>query len=63
MLSDLRSATSMNFTMFFVAIRELLDLTQTSYQTINEAGKRKQSEPKNEIIGNKKGGGDKGKAA
>ncbi len=30
MLAELRSSTSMNITMFFVAIRELMDLTQTS---------------------------------
>lgn len=32
-LSDLRASASMNFTMFFVAVRELLDLTQTTLQT------------------------------
>ena len=32
MLTDLRASATMNFTMFFVAIRELLDLTQTSLQ-------------------------------
>ncbi len=31
-LSDIRAAESVNFTMFFVAIRELLDLTQTCLQ-------------------------------
>ena len=31
-LADLRSATMLNYTMFFVAIRELLDLTQTTMQ-------------------------------
>lgn len=31
-LSDLRSSPSLNYTMFFVAIRELLDLTQTTAQ-------------------------------
>lgn len=35
MLADLRSASSLNFTMIFVGIRELLDLTQTSMQTSN----------------------------
>ncbi|MBA4696273.1 MAG: NAD-glutamate dehydrogenase [Legionella sp.] len=32
MLSDLRASTTLNYTMFFVAIRELLDLTQTTVQ-------------------------------
>lgn len=31
-LSELRSNTALNYTMFFVAIRELLDLTQTTVQ-------------------------------
>ncbi|KTC86691.1 NAD-glutamate dehydrogenase [Legionella brunensis] len=31
-LSDLRSSSTLNYTMFFVAIRELLDLTQTTVQ-------------------------------
>ncbi|KTD08154.1 NAD-glutamate dehydrogenase [Legionella jamestowniensis] len=31
-LSDLRSSPTLNYTMFFVAIRELLDLTQTTMQ-------------------------------
>ncbi|QRN03949.1 NAD-glutamate dehydrogenase [Legionella sp. MW5194] len=31
-LADLRSSQSLNYTMFFVAIRELLDLTQTTLQ-------------------------------
>ncbi|HAF87868.1 MAG TPA: NAD-glutamate dehydrogenase, partial [Legionellales bacterium] len=31
-LTDLRSASVLNYTMFFVAIRELLDLTQTTMQ-------------------------------
>ena len=31
-LADLRSSTALNYTMFFVAIRELLDLTQTTMQ-------------------------------
>ncbi|KTD20280.1 NAD-glutamate dehydrogenase [Legionella lansingensis] len=31
-LADLRSSTTLNYTMFFVAIRELLDLTQTTAQ-------------------------------
>ncbi|MBA2711141.1 MAG: NAD-glutamate dehydrogenase [Tatlockia sp.] len=31
-LADLRSSTTLNYTMFFVAIRELLDLTQTTVQ-------------------------------
>ncbi|QDP72831.1 NAD-glutamate dehydrogenase [Legionella israelensis] len=34
-LADLRSSASLNYTMFFVAIRELLDLTQTSSQMTN----------------------------
>jgi glutamate dehydrogenase len=32
-LADLRASSSLNYTMFFVAIRELLDLTQTTVQT------------------------------
>ncbi len=32
-LADLRSSTALNYTMFFVAIRELLDLTQTTLQS------------------------------
>jgi len=32
MLSDLQANIDLNYTMFFVAIRELLDLTQTSFQ-------------------------------
>jgi glutamate dehydrogenase len=32
-LSNLRSTSALNYTMFFVAIRELLDLTQTTMQT------------------------------
>lgn len=32
MLADLQSSSDLTFTMFFVAIRELLDLTQTSIQ-------------------------------
>lgn len=32
-LNDLRSSTTLTYTMFFVAIRELLDLTQTTLQT------------------------------
>jgi len=35
-LSDLQSSTALNYTMFFVAIRELLDLTQTTIQTYTE---------------------------
>lgn len=31
-LNDLKSSTALNYTMFFVAIRELLDLTQTTLQ-------------------------------
>ncbi|WP_028387863.1 NAD-glutamate dehydrogenase [Legionella fairfieldensis] len=31
-LSDLRASTTLNYTMFFVAIRELLDLTQVTVQ-------------------------------
>ncbi len=33
-LIHLRSSTTLNYTMFFVAIRELLDLTQTTVQTV-----------------------------
>lgn len=33
MLADLKSAPGLNYTMFFVAIRELLDLTQTTFQS------------------------------
>lgn len=32
-LKDLRSSTNLNYTMFFVAVRELLDLTQTTIQS------------------------------
>lgn len=32
-LTDLKSSTQLNYTMFFVAIRELLDLTQTTLQS------------------------------
>lgn len=35
MLSELRAAPALNFTMFFVATRELLDLTQTSFQSVD----------------------------
>ena len=35
-LSDLKSSTVLNYTMFFVAIRELLDLTQTTVQAYPE---------------------------
>jgi glutamate dehydrogenase len=35
-LSDLKSSTVLNYTMFFVAIRELLDLTQTTIQNTVE---------------------------
>ena len=31
-LTDVRASTNLNYTMFFVAIRELLDLTQTTIQ-------------------------------
>jgi len=31
-ISELRSSSTLNYTMFFVAIRELLDLTQTTVQ-------------------------------
>ena len=34
-LTDLKSSTALNYTMFFVAIRELLDLTQTTSQAHN----------------------------
>ncbi|MDI1352353.1 MAG: NAD-glutamate dehydrogenase, partial [bacterium] len=36
-LNDLRSSSVLTFTMFFVAIRELLDLTQTSLELTEEA--------------------------
>lgn len=36
MLADLKSAPGLNYTMFFVAIRELLDLTQTTFQSYVE---------------------------
>lgn len=32
-LADLKASTALNYTMFFVAIRELLDLTQTTVQS------------------------------
>ncbi|MDR3502574.1 MAG: NAD-glutamate dehydrogenase [Legionella sp.] len=35
-LSDLKASSVLNYTMFFVAIRELLDLTQTTLQTYSE---------------------------
>lgn len=35
LLADLRASASLNITMFFAAIRELLDLTQTSAQAAN----------------------------
>jgi glutamate dehydrogenase len=35
-LSDLKSSSVLNYTMFFVAIRELLDLTQTTLQAYPE---------------------------
>lgn len=35
-LTDLRSSTALNYTMFFVAIRELLDLTQTTMQMVEK---------------------------
>ena len=31
-LTEVRASTNLNYTMFFVAIRELLDLTQTTLQ-------------------------------
>ena len=34
-LDNLRSSTTLNYTMFFVATRELLDLTQTTLQSKN----------------------------
>jgi glutamate dehydrogenase len=37
MLANLRSATALNYSMFFVAIRELADLTQTTLQVSQEA--------------------------
>lgn len=36
-LADLRASSSLNYTMFFVAIRELLDLTQTTAQVSEDA--------------------------
>lgn len=33
-LADLRASNALNYTMFFVAIRELLDLTQTTIQNV-----------------------------
>lgn len=36
-LSDLKASTGLNYTMFFVAIRELLDLTQTTLQSYAES--------------------------
>ena len=35
-LTDLKSSTVLNYTMFFVAIRELLDLTQTTLQSYSK---------------------------
>ena len=35
-LADLRSSSALNYTMFFVAIRELLDLTQTTLQAYSK---------------------------
>jgi glutamate dehydrogenase len=35
-LADLRASSTLNYTMFFVAIRELLDLTQTTAQVSEE---------------------------
>lgn len=40
-LTELRSSTTLNYTMFFVAIRELLDLTQTTTQMIQIIEKEK----------------------
>lgn len=37
MLSDLRSSPNLTYTMFFVAIRDLLDLTQTTVQNTTES--------------------------
>lgn len=39
-LADLRSATTLNYTMFFVAIRELLDLTQSTLRRIDQPKKQ-----------------------
>jgi glutamate dehydrogenase len=36
-LTNLRSSNVLNYTMFFVAIRELLDLTQTTIQMIENS--------------------------
>ncbi|CAM2873545.1 NAD-glutamate dehydrogenase [Legionella worsleiensis] len=36
-LNDLKSSTALNYTMFFVAIRELLDLTQTALQSYSQS--------------------------
>lgn len=38
-LTDLKSSTVLNYTMFFVAIRELLDLTQTTLQSYTKLEK------------------------
>ncbi len=35
-LTDLKSSTGLNYIMFFVAIRELLDLTQTTLQSYSK---------------------------
>ena len=40
-LADLRSSTVLNYTMFFVAIRELLDLTQTTMQQSQQTKAKK----------------------
>lgn len=53
MLAELRSSTAMNYTMYFVAVRELLDLTQTSFQrSADENGTKKSTS-------SKKGRGDR----
>lgn len=40
-LADLRAVQTLNFTMYFVAIRELLDLTQTTVQSVKTKKEKK----------------------
>ncbi|GAB4392861.1 MAG: NAD-glutamate dehydrogenase [Gammaproteobacteria bacterium] len=47
MLAELRASSTLNFTMFFVAIRELLDLTQTCFQHV-DTGSTQNCEQDNE---------------
>ncbi len=63
MLAELRKSTSLNFTMFFVAIRELLDLTQTCMQ--RNPGTLQETPQKPLVSSNvkKKSSGSKGRAA